>query len=191
MVSSPVIISRIEDFVANEAGEHFTNTPPTSPENDIKNEDPFVPLSYNNRSRRACAKRCLSKFPAESITEHRLNMLEMEKDCKDMLIMEQLQACGLSQGLKTRLGDRKRHKVNYQYENADVCRDCYLYINGIGIKYLKNLKKHMKKSGVVPRVHGNTNRKPKDAITFEDARRAVTFLIGYLFIFLSLILHLL
>ena len=116
-------------------------------------------------------------------------MLEMEKDCKDMLIMEQLQACCLSQGLKTRLGDGKRHKVNYQYENADVCRDCHLYINGIGIKYLKKLKKHMKKSGVVPRVHGNTNRKPKDAITFEDERRAVTFLIGYLFIFLSLILH--
>lgn len=142
LITSPLIISRINDFVLKESESGLKcRTPPTSPAVELDCEDPLGVPVQNDQCVSLCSKKCLLQFNSQSIHEHRLNIKEMEKECKDMLIMGQLQACGVSQGNKTRIGERKRHKFNFQYNNTDVCKECFLYVNGVGDRYLKNLKK--------------------------------------------------
>ncbi|KAJ8311530.1 LOW QUALITY PROTEIN: hypothetical protein KUTeg_010885 [Tegillarca granosa] len=88
-------------------------------------------------------------------------------------------ACGLSRGNTTSKGDRKRHCFSYQFDNKTVCADCFIYINSISSKYLKNLRKHFYNHGVVPRTHGNNRKMPHNALKYEDVKNIVEFLIGY------------
>ena len=51
-----------------------------------------------------------------------------------------------------------------------------MFVNGVNIHYLKNVREHFLKNGAVPRVHGNTGKTPKHAVTFDDVRKIVQFL---------------
>jgi len=44
---------------------------------------------------------------------------------------------------------------------------------------LKNLTKSVKLNGLCPRVHGNTNRRPKHALSFSSTEYVVRFLLSY------------
>ena len=174
-VTSPIIQSRIRAFssrnpMVSDCAENSDSEPESSPcsvqcqsesgqATDVT-DDPDFPNDRADVVRRkaACKKNCLDHFADSVIIEHRLNMIELEPESRDMLIMGQLTSCGLSKGDTTRAGFRKRQKFSYQFNNRDICLDCFLFVNNIGIKYLKNLKKHLFAQGPVPRKHGNASR---------------------------------
>lgn len=181
-INSPVVQSRLKEFLSHQ--------PSNSPNNNTvsvlgngAHVDVSVTAYSDDDQCDSCIKLrdcdCLKKFEKKKITEHRLNMQELDKNEKDLVIMGQLQACGLSKGNTTRTGDRKRHRFSYQFENESICVDCYIYINNISIKYLKNLRKHIYTNGILPRRHGNAGRAPHNALTYEDSQNIVQFIIGY------------
>ena len=56
--------------------------------------------------------------------------------------------------------DAKRQRYEYSFDDREVCKDAFLFLQDIGKKYLKNLLKHMKTNGIRPRTNGNSGKKP-------------------------------
>jgi hypothetical protein len=52
-------------------------------------------------------------------------------------------------------------------------------MHDIGEKHLKNLVNHIKLNGPFPRHHGNKGRKPKHALSFQDIKRVVNFIVRF------------
>ena len=101
----------------------------------------------------------------------------MEKLEKDLYIIGSL--CNVGVSSKTRKGDRERSAFSYYFENVKICKHAFQVIYDIGKKSLNNLLKHFSANGAVPRQHGNTGRKPKHALNFEDVERVVNFILGF------------
>ncbi|KAJ8303751.1 LOW QUALITY PROTEIN: hypothetical protein KUTeg_018674 [Tegillarca granosa] len=118
-------------------------------------------------------------MPDTSIIDNRINVQGMDKESRDMFIMGQLKGCAKevkgSKGSETRQGERKSHKFDYQFNNKSICKSCFLFVNNINTHYLKNIMKHYISEGAVPRVHGNTGRTPKHAITYENVQHIVQY----------------
>lgn len=183
ILRSPVIRSRILQVV----NPLTTETPESEVEDGGIASDLEPQEDDNNRSdreelgrkRAMCGKKCLETISDSSIIDNRINVQGMDKDSRDMFIMGQLKGCGISKGSETRKGERKRHKFDYQFNNKSVCKACFLFVNNINTKYLKNVMKHYITEGAVPRVHGNTGRTPKHAVTYDNVQHIVQFLTRY------------
>ena len=117
----------------------------------------------------------MDKIPFDEISDHVLLMRELSKDEKDMYIMGKLK----SKGTGTNTESSKRKRFAYCYDDREVCKEVFLISHDIGEKYLKNLIKHMKENGPTPRRHGNTGKRPKHALAFEDIKRIVKFIVSY------------
>ncbi|XP_056016758.1 uncharacterized protein LOC125653193 [Ostrea edulis] len=103
-------------------------------------------------------------------------MRELSRDEKDMYIMGKLKS--KSTGIDR--SQRKRQRYIYNYDDREVCIEAFLIMHDIGEKHLKNLAKHMKLNGPVPRCHGNRGKKPKHALSFPDKlKRVVNFIVRY------------
>ena len=55
----------------------------------------------------------------------------------------------------------------------------FLALHGISRKRLDNISKSLKENGLAARVHGNTQRKPKHALSFSSTEYVVRFLLTY------------
>ena len=65
------------------------------------------------------------------------------------------------------------------HQGKPVCCIMFQFFHGIGVKRIKNLTKSLKENGLTPRVHGNTNKKPKHAISFLSTEYVVRFLYSF------------
>ncbi|CAC5391845.1 unnamed protein product [Mytilus coruscus] len=95
-----------------------------------------------------------------------------------MYLMGKLKSKGLDKS-RSRYGERKRTRYAYTFDDREVCRDVFLLTHDIGESYLKYLLKHMNTNGIAPRKHGNCNRRPKNAFSFEEISNIVQYLKNY------------
>lgn len=72
----------------------------------------------------------------------------------------------------------QRHDVVYKVCDLPVCRSFFLFVNGIGLRRYKQLRKHFDASGVAPRVHRSIGMKSvrKNVLSQEDTDRVVQFI---------------
>ena len=75
--------------------------------------------------------------------------------------------------------DAKRQRYEYSFDDREVFQDAFLFLHDIGEKCLKNLVKHMKTNGIKPPPHGNSGKKPHNALSFEDIKFVVQFIERY------------
>lgn len=134
-------------------------------------EDSSLDTLREKVSHICCHMKCFENFTYVEIEEHIFTMRELSRDEKDMYIMGKLKSN--STGIDT--SQRKRQRYIYNYDDREVCKEAFL----IGEKHLKNLAKHMKLNGPVPRCHGNRGKKPKHALSFPDIKRVVNFIVRY------------
>ena len=126
-----------------------------------------------------CSKACLRKFPSEEILLNRLNMREMTKGEKELLLMGVLYSTQFDSE-KTTKGLKRQHQYfDYCFRGEKICAGAFRYIFDIGQKYLKNLKKNLAENGPVPRRHGNSGKKPHNALSFADVEACAKFLKHY------------
>lgn len=125
-----------------------------------------------------CPQNCFSSIDDDTIVEHIYNLREMEKETKEMYLMGALIKIG-SDPKRSRYGERKRTRYEYRFERNIICRKAFLTIYDIGEKALKNLIRHINENGNVPRIHGNTGKKPRHALAFGDVEKVVQFIIKY------------
>ena len=101
-----------------------------------------------------------------------------------MAIMGQLAAfvntgSQVSTAARHKEGERKKAYTSFFHQGKPVCSRTFQFLHGIGIKRLKNLMTSVKNNGLTPRVHGNTNRKPKHALSYTTTEFVVQFLFNY------------
>ena len=95
-----------------------------------------------------------------------------------MFIMGKLSCVG--DGSSTQRGkERKRRRYAYYFKNREICRGSFLFVYGVGSKYVKNIVSHLNENGFVPRIHKNKNRRPGNAFNFEDLKNAVNIIQNY------------
>ena len=126
-----------------------------------------------------CEKNCLAKFDCADIQQMQLNFAEMEKNEMDLLILGLLESCKYSVDTTARGNKRKKQWYKYTYHGEEICAGAFRCLYGVGIKQFKNLKKHLEENGPVPRVHGNTGKKPKNTLSYSTVSAVVTFLKNY------------
>ena len=97
---------------------------------------------------------------------------------KEMYIMGSIKRVG-SKNMTSKRKERKRLRYEYSFQEQGICRQAFLIINDITEKVLKNINKHVSAAGAIPRVHGNTGKKPLHALKYEDIHNAITFITNY------------
>ena len=125
----------------------------------------------------SCRMECMSKFSFHEIHDHICSMRELSKEERDMYIMGKIKS--RSTGSVSSRHDAKRQRYEYSFDDREVCKDAFLFLHDIGEKYLKNLVKHMKTNGIRPRTHGNSGKKPNNALSFEEIKFVVQFIKRY------------
>lgn len=131
-----------------------------------------------------CVKRCSTQFSLEYVRSVRRQCAELEHAELDMAILGQLMASTntsftVSTVARHAESERQRSYTSFVHQGKSVCTQMFLFLHTIGTKRLKNLLKNYKENGLRPRVHGNTKRKPKPALTYASTEYVVRFLHTY------------
>ena len=123
----------------------------------------------------SCSRKCFERLSAnpEEIFIHRLNVTEMSKAERDMLVMANINA-GMHAAEKSTC-----KRINYRYHNFEVCVDTFVFLHAISLKYLKTIRSWYLQNGLVPCVHGNTGRRPTHAFNHEVIKAVVQFIKVY------------
>ena len=120
-----------------------------------------------------CVKRCSKQFSLEYVRSVRRQCTEQERAELDMAILGQLMASTntsftVSTVARHAESERQRSYTSFVHQGKPVCTQMFLFLHTIGTKWLKNLLKNYKENSLRPRVHGNTKRKPKHALTYAS-----------------------
>ena len=137
--------------------------------------------ALRDKVKNACtckSENCLKDIAFSEIRDSVLTTNELSRDERDMYIMGKLSCVG--HGLKTQRGkERKRKRYAYYFRGSQICKGAFQLLYGVSAKYVKNMIAHMNENGSVPRVHRNTNRRPSNAFSFDELKRAVDFISNY------------
>ncbi len=77
---------------------------------------------------------------------------------------------------QSKAGKRKCVTCEYRFDDHLVCKDGFPFLHNIGTKQLKNLQRHLKDSGPIPRQHGLLGHVPATTYPFEVVNDAVHFI---------------
>ena len=107
------------------------------------------------------------------MTSVRESCAELTNSELDMAILGQLMASTNTSTLVSTVArhqeaEQQRAYTSFLHQGKIVCASMFRFLHGIGIKRFKNLLKSLKENGLSPRVHGNTNRKPKHARSYAS-----------------------
>ncbi|KAH3857891.1 hypothetical protein DPMN_100507 [Dreissena polymorpha] len=103
-----------------------------------------------------------------------LDVQALETQEKELSIMALLKVPDTERNSKGE--KRQRIRPTFRMNGMVVCRQTFLLVYCLSVDKLKALQKHVREKGVVPRVHGNTGRKPAHAISYDDVLRVVRFI---------------
>ena len=131
-----------------------------------------------------CSSDCFRQFSVDELFSIRLQMRELEKTEREMLLLGKLQV--LARGTDSvsharRVTQAKRQRVTFQYayDHRLVCKSAFCFLHTIGEKAMKNIQKHLKDIGATPRDHGNKGQLPHNAFTFDTVQNIVGFITNY------------
>ncbi|XP_064390673.1 uncharacterized protein LOC135338462 isoform X2 [Halichondria panicea] len=127
---------------------------------------------------------CSKHYTIEYLLAMRCSCFELTKHDLDMVLLGQLMASmNMSEQVVTESRHpgtpRKRVRIAYHHQGHPVCARMYRFLNVVGESRLDNLISNLKDNGLVPRVHGNTHRLPKNTLSHEDIKNILQFLLNY------------
>lgn len=118
--------------------------------------------------------------------EYRQQCQEMSSEELDLTVKVQLAAHRKSStywpqstSKKQKTKERERVAQKYHFAGQQVCRDTFLFCHGIGKFKLNSIAASLDKDGLKPRIHGNTGKTPKHALSLTDVQRICQFLKEY------------
>lgn len=127
---------------------------------------------------------CSRLFPVEHYRSCRSTFAELRHDKLDLLVIGQVMAHTFQS--TTLLGhhssspaDRKTTYTHFYHQGHRVCRRTFLFIHTIGKKRFKNIKASYLQSGPIPRVHGNTGKRPKHHLSLQEVKDIVQYILNY------------
>ena len=129
-------------------------------------------------------KPCSGQFHPLYVKVTRLNFSELTTEQLDLVIMGQLIANSSTSDTvvtesRHKATERRKAYTRHFHQGRPICPAMFRFIHRIGTKRLKNIAKSVADHGVVPRVHGNTNRLPKHTLSLNSVEYVVRFLINF------------
>ena len=128
-------------------------------------------------------KPCSFQFSSDYITEVRSSCASLARKELDMVILGQIMALSnfseITYNKNKKSIQRQKKYTKYFHYGQQVCPVTFHFLHIIVRKLLKNLTHHFKENGLIPRVHGNTKRPPKHALSFSSVEYVVQFLVNY------------
>ena len=127
---------------------------------------------------------CTTYFKPEDLQNVRLGFLELSREELDVAILAKL-SCGMhltattSKSRKKQQSQRKTQRTDFYYHGFRICRDTFKYLHNIGQDKLNNLISHYRVNGVKPRVHKNSKRRPRHALSLQETRTVVDFILNF------------
>ena len=96
-----------------------------------------------------CSDQCFRQFSIEEIFLIRMQMKELDKSEREMLLLGKLQLLGrygdsVAHATKTTRGKRHRVTYKYAYDHRSLCRDAFFFVHTVGEKALNNLQRASK-----------------------------------------------
>ncbi|XP_060576229.1 uncharacterized protein LOC132733584 [Ruditapes philippinarum] len=155
---------------ADNQGNADTYQNSDDPQSDIDN------LKHIYDSGCKCTKNCFSNLSFPQIEANILNLREMTKNEKEMLIMGTLKKINSDIRCKE---DRKRSRYEYYFDGVKVCHETFLVVFDVKDRQLRNIKHHMEEHGAQPRVHGHTGRRAPNAFPPDVIKDAVKYILSY------------
>ena len=127
---------------------------------------------------------CSRQFSLSYVEEFRASCAELTPAELDMVIMGQRMAGMNTSDIVSTLArhkedDREKCYTTFTHQGKPVCLKMFRFLHGIGEKRLKNLTKSVKRNGLCPRVHGNTNKRLRHSLSFTSTEYVVRFLFSY------------
>ena len=129
---------------------------------------------------------CSEQFTFDHYLEFRGQCKELTKVELDMALLGQLSAFTFSSEQTVRSttyrhpSTGRQHSYTYfMHQGMKVCRKTFLFLHVVSEKRLKNLKANLLKSGLSPRVHGNTRSLPANTTPFAETQQVVNFIQTY------------
>ena len=111
-------------------------------------DDEKIAIHAKFESGCGCPHDCYKHFSEEEVYHFRLQMIELEKGERDMLILGKLMVCGrtadsVSHARAVSATKRQRITYEYSYDHQVVCKSVFCFMHVIGEKVLKNLQSHL------------------------------------------------
>ena len=123
-----------------------------------------------------CQSNCMSMFDERDVEQNILSMREMEKKEKDLVILGLLESLRHNSERTLKGKKRQRERFVYHFQGARVCVGAFRILYDVGKKHMENLIAHLEREGPVPRVHGNTGRRPHNTLPYSDVKNVVVFI---------------
>ncbi len=127
-----------------------------------------------------CQISCFHNLDPESVYKHRLNIAELTKAEHEMYLMGVTMASLANRNETSRHKERIRQRASYVYQGRKVCLYAFCYLEHVTNYQLKRIRNHVLTHGVIPRIHGNKNRKPHNTFSLDLYKRVENFLRSYL-----------
>ena len=118
---------------------------------------------------------CIKQFAFDEYEDTVLNLRELTKEQRDLIILGQLLAITPS-SFSNKL---KNPPSLYMYRGLRVCWQTFYFIHSVSEKRLTALKNHLNIEGVTERLHGNTKKVPVNATTYEETEKLKLFIKNY------------
>ena len=124
-----------------------------------------------------CKSMCLKEIDIDNVYGDILNLRELAKHEKELLIMGKLFPRSTSEN--TRSGKRKKVRYLYKHKDKDICKGAFLVLNDMGKKQLENILLHISKHGITPRIHGATGIPKPWGLKLVDTENVIRFIKSY------------
>lgn len=121
-------------------------------------------------------KPCSGVVDWQELINYRESCLEKTKDELDMIVKIQLFHNRNSGVTTDKLKARERNRQSYFFHGHQICRDTFAFAHGVHYKTVDRIAKSLDDNGLNPRVHGNTGKAPKHALTITDVNNIKSFL---------------
>ncbi|PKY62569.1 hypothetical protein RhiirA4_527648, partial [Rhizophagus irregularis] len=140
---------------------------------------------FFDKGKCSCNPKCFEKIGYERFLTRRMEFEGLNKNMQDMVIKGQLIAFQQDENTrKVTANNRKFFHFKYRYNNNIlIYRNTYQALIGVGHSYLDNIIKHLRENGLEERIHGNTEKVPKNMkrveVNYNIACEIYNFLQNY------------
>ena len=119
---------------------------------------------------------CSQQFSEATINFNLNNVLELSHEELDLVILANIQASTRNEVI----GKKRPHsRCNFMFQSKTICKEMFLHLYGISKSRFGRLKEHYDKKGILPRQHGNTNKRPAHALSHETVKYIKAFISNY------------
>lgn len=121
----------------------------------------------------------LQLFSKDTILFNLNNCVELSTAELDLVILANMQAS--THGHNDKVGEKRssRPRCDFTFKSTPTCKEMFLRLYGVSDSRFRSLKEHHEICGIAPRVRGNSNELPSNALPHSIIQDITAFIFSY------------